>query len=162
MININIYLCYPLFWPNLPVVILIIMNEITNNSKKETPSKSSLQPARIIGTIWISFYLFAIVFGYFEHIQIKPGHVSQPDDILLIPIVACFLIALIGLFIAWWKAGIGGLISLFGFIIAEVLSLIAPKFVFPFLMFAISLLPSILYLVYWWKLKKSSSENSKS
>ena len=137
------------------------MNEITNNSKKKTPSKSSLQTARIIGTIWISFYLFAIVIGYLEHIEIKPGHVSTPNY-LLIPIVACILIALTGLFIAWWRAGIGGFISLFGFIIAEVLSIIDPKFIFPLLIFAISLLPSILYLVYWWKGKKSSAENFKS
>ena len=135
------------------------MNEITNNSKKKTPSKSSLQTARIIGTIWASFYLFAIVFGYLEEIQIKPGHVSTPD-FLQIPIAVCLLIAVTGLIIAWWRAGIGGLISLFGFIIAEVLSLIDPKFIFPLLMFAISLLPSILYLVYWWKVKKSSAENS--
>ena len=134
------------------------MNEITNNSKK-TPSKSSLQTARIIGTIWASLYLVAIVFGYLENIQIKPGHVSTPD-FLLIPIVACLLIAVTGLIIAWWRAGIGGFISLFAFITAEVLSLIDPKFIFPLLLFAISLLPSILYLIYWWKVKKSSAENS--
>lgn len=125
------------------------MNDITNNSKKAL-SKSSLQTARIIGTIWASFYLFAIVFGYLEEIQIKPDHVSIPD-FLQIPIAVCLLIAAIGLIIAWWRAGIGGFISLFGFIIAEVLSLIDPKFVFPLLIFAISLLPSILYLGYWWK-----------
>jgi hypothetical protein len=137
------------------------MNEITNNSKKKTSLKSFLQTARIIGTIWIFFYLFVIVFGYLEHIQIKPGHVSTPNY-LLIPIVACLLIALTGLFIAWWRAGIGGFISLFGFAIVEVLSLIDPKFIFPLLMFAISLLPSILYLVYWWRVKKTTAENSKS
>ena len=137
------------------------MNEITNNSKKKTPLKNSLQTARIIGTIWISLYLLMIVFGYLEHIQIKPGHDSTPNY-LLIPIVACLLIALTGLFIAWWRPGIGGFISLFGFIIVEVLSLIDPKFIFPLLVFAISLLPSILYLVYWWKAKKTSAENSQS
>jgi len=129
------------------------MNEITNNSKKNTPSTSLRLIARITGTIWVIFYLFVIVVGYLESIQIKPGHVSQPDDILLIPIVACLLIALTGLIIAWWRAGIGGLISLFGFIIVEVLSIISPKFIFPLPIFAISLLPSILYLVYWWKVK---------
>jgi len=137
------------------------MNEVINNSKKKTPAKSSLQTARIIGTVWISFYLFAIVFGYLEHIQIKPGHDSTPNY-LLIPIVVCILIALTGLFIAWWRSGIGGFISLFGFIIAEILSLIDPKFIFPLLIFVISLLPSILYLVYWWKERKSLTVNSKS
>jgi len=132
------------------------MNEITNNSKKKTPSKSLRQAARIIGTIWILFYLFAIVFGYLEEIQIKPGHVSTPD-FLLIPFAVCLLIAVTGLIIAWWRAGIGGLISLFGFIIAEVLSLIDPKLIFLLPIFAVSLLPSILYLVYWWKVKKSSA-----
>jgi hypothetical protein len=116
--------------------------------------------ARITGTIWVIFYLFVIVVGYLESIQIKPGHVSQPDDILLIPIVACLLIALTGLIIAWRRAGIGGLISLFGFIIVEVLSIISPKFIFPLPIFAISLLPSILYLVYWWKVNNHQAENS--
>ena len=138
------------------------MNEISDNSKKKTPSTSLCLTARITGTIWVFFYLFVIVFGYLESIQIKPGHVSQPDDILLIPIVASLLIALTGLIIAWWRAGIGGLISLFGFIIVEVLSIISPKFIFPLPIFAISLLPSILYLVYWWQLKQSSAENFKS
>jgi hypothetical protein len=137
------------------------MNEMTNDSKQKTPSKSLLQTARIIGTIWASFYLLAIVFGYLEEIQIKPGHVSTPD-FLQIPIVVCLLIAVTGLIIAWWRAGIGGFVSLFGFIIAEVLSLIDPKFIYPLLIFAVSLLPSILYLVYWWKAKKSTTENSKS
>ena len=136
------------------------MNEIINNSKKKTPLKSSLKTARIIGTVWISLYLLMIVFGYLEEIQFKADHGSTPNY-LLIPVV-CLLIALTGLFIAWWRAGIGGFISLFGFIIVEVLSLIDPDFIFPLPVFAISLLPSIMYLVYWWKVRKTSAENSKS
>jgi len=138
------------------------MNEISNNSKKITPSTSLRLTARITGTIWILFFLFVIVVGYLEDIQIKPGHVSQPNDILVIPIVSCLLIALTGLFIAWWRPGIGGVISLLGFIMVEVLSIFSPKFTLPFPIVAISLLPSIMYLVYWWKVRKSSSENSKS
>ena len=138
------------------------MNQISNNSKEKTPSTSLRLIARIIGTVWTIFYLFVIVVGYLENIQIKPGHVSQPNDILVIPIVACLLIALTGLFIAWWRPGIGGFISLLGFIMMKVLSIFSPKFTFPFPIVAISLLPSILYLVYWWKVRKSSSKNSKS
>jgi hypothetical protein len=129
------------------------MNEISNNSKKKNLSTSLGLTARITGTIWILFFLFVIIFGYLESIQIKPGHVSQPNDILVIPIVACLLIALTGLIIAWWRPGIGGLISLFGFIIVEVLSIFSPKFTFPLPIVFISLLPSILYLLYWWKAK---------
>jgi len=139
------------------------MNEIANNSKKKTPLKSHLRlTARITGTIWVVFYLFLIVVGYIEGLQSKSNTVSKQPDILLIASVACLMIALTGLLIAWWRAGIGGLISLFGFIITGVLFIIDPKLIFSLPVFAISLLPSILYLVYWWLTEKSSAENSKS
>ena len=138
------------------------MNEIANNSKKKTPLKSLRLTARITGTIWVVFYLFLIVVGYLEGIQSKSSTVPKPPDILLIASVVFLLIALTGLIIAWWRAGIGGIISLFGFIISGVLFIIDPKLIFSLPVFAISLVPSILYLVYWWRVKKTTAENSKS
>ena len=138
------------------------MNGIANNSQKKTPSKGLRLTARITGTIWVVFYLFLIVVGYLEGLQSKSGAVSKPPDILLIASVACLLIALTGLIIAWWRAGIGVLISLFGFIITGVLFKMDPKLIFSLPIFAISLVPSVLYLVYWWLAEKSSAEISKS
>lgn len=138
------------------------MNEIANNSKKKTPLKSLRLTARITGTIWVLFSLFLIVVGYLEGNQSNSGTVPKPHDILLIASVACLLIALTGLIIAWWRAGIGGLISLFGIIISGIFDLIDPKLDFSIFFFAILLVPSILYLVYWWLAEKLSAENSKS
>ena len=129
------------------------MNEITNNSNK-TPSKSLRLTARITGTIFVIICLFLIVVAYLEGNQSNSVTVSKPPDILGIASVVFLLIALTGLIIGWWRAGIGGLISLFGFIIAGVLSIIDPKLIFNLPVFLILLVPSILYLVCWWLAKE--------
>ena len=138
------------------------MNEIANNSKKKTPLKSLRLTARITGTIWVVFTLFLIVVAFLEGNQSKSSTVSKPPDILGIAAVVFLIIALTGLIIAWWRAGIGGLISFFGFIIAGVLFIIDPKLIFSLPVFLILLVPSLLYLVYWWLAEKSSAEISKS
>ena len=130
------------------------MNEITNNSNK-TPSKSLRLTARITGTIFVIICLFLIVVAFLEGNQSKSSTVSKPHDIVGIAAVVFLLIALTGLIIGWWRAGIGGLISLFGFIIAGVLFIIDPKLIFNLPVFLILLVPSILYLAYWWEAKKS-------
>ena len=131
------------------------MNEIANNSKKKTPLKSLRLTARITGTIWVVFSLFLIVVAFLEGNQSKSSTVSKPHDILGIAAVVFLFIALTGLIIGWWRAGIGGLISLFGFIIAGVLFIINPKLIFSLPVFLILLVPSMLYFAYWWEAKKS-------
>ena len=132
------------------------MNEIAKNSKNNIPLKSLRLTARITGTIWVVFSLFLIVVAFLEGNQSKSTTVSEPHDILGIVAVVFLLIALTGLIIAWWRAGIGGLISFFGFIIAGVLFIIDPKLIFSLPVFLILLVPSVLYLVYWWLVEKSN------
>ena len=131
------------------------MNEVTINSKKKTPSKGLRLTARITGTIFVLICLFLIVVAFLEGNQSNSSTVSKPHDILGIAAVVFLLIALTGLIIGWWRAGIGGLISLFGFIIAGVLFIINPKLIFSLPVFLILLVPSMLYLAYWWEAKKS-------
>lgn len=70
-------------------------------------------------------------------------------------------IGLAALLLAIWKPGIGGLISLFSFIVFNILVAVNPNpdssYTFGLLIF---LLPSILFLLFWW-LKKSAIKNSK-
>jgi hypothetical protein len=138
------------------------MNEITNNSKKKAPSKGIRMAARIIGTLWVLICLFLFVGYYLEGIKRNAGVPSKPPDIYGIATVVCLFIAFGGLIIAWWREGIGGFISLSGFIIAGVLVIIDPKLNFSIFFFGLLLLPSILYLVYWWEVKRASAEKSKS
>lgn len=138
------------------------MNDVTNIPKKRTPSKGIRLAARIIGTLWVLICVFFFVGYYLEGIQRNAGAPSKPPDILGIATVVCLSIALGGLIIAWWREGIGGFISLCGIIIAGALVIIDPKLDFSIIAFAILLLPSILYLAYWWLAKISSSENAKS
>jgi hypothetical protein len=147
---------YASFHSNLPVnKILLIMNEITSIAKKNNASKSILLAARVIGTLWLVICLFLFVGYFLEGIQRHPGVESKPPDVLGIATVIFLLIGLVGLLIAWWREGIGGFLSLFGFIIAGALVIIDPNLIFSLPFFVIILLPSILYLAYWWQSKKS-------
>jgi hypothetical protein len=136
------------------------MNDLTNISQKRTPSNSIRLAARITGTLWVLICLF-IFFGNVIEQSNKSTGDTKPPDILGIATVVCLLIALGGLIIAWWREGIGGFISFFGIIIAGALLIIDPKLDFSLPVFAILLVPSILYLAYWWDAKKSSVENPK-
>lgn len=138
------------------------MNDITNISQKRIPSKGLRLAARIIGTLWVLICIFLFVGYYLEGIQRNAGAPSKPPDILGIATVVFLSIALGGLILAWWREGIGGFISLFGIIIAGALLIIDPKLDFSLPVFVILLVPSILYLAYWWDERKSTGENSSS
>jgi hypothetical protein len=137
------------------------MNEVTKIQKRGTSSKSTRLAARVIGTIWLSIGLFFLIGSLFEHPK-TPGAVPKPPDILGIATIVCMLIAFGGLILAWWKEGLGGFISLSGFIIAGALLIIDPDLNFSLPIFVILMVPSILYLVYWWDERKLSAGNSKS
>ena len=130
------------------------MSDITNISQKRTPSRGIRMAARIIGTLWVLICVFLFVGYYLEGIQRNAGALSKPPDILGIATVVCLSIALGGLIIALWREGIGGFISLFGIIIAGVLLIIDPKLNFSLPVFAILLVPSLLFLASWWGTKK--------
>jgi len=116
--------------------------------------------ARIIGTLIVAFTLF-IVIG--EMLEGRNGPASEPNIYNIITFVV-WGIGLSGLIFALWKEGLGGMISLFCFIIFNILAAMNPtpgsRYMNTLLFF---MSPSILYLLYWW-LKRNSfiniSENS--
>jgi hypothetical protein len=66
--------------------------------------------------------------------------------------VVCFFLALAGLVIALWREGIGGLIAFIGMLGVVIVILNNPDFNAS-LMLLIILIPSLLYLLYWWLAK---------
>ncbi len=114
---------------------------------KGSASKSLRLTARIVGTLWVLICLFLFIGYSLEGSQRNSGISSQPD-ILGIMVVICMGLALVGLIIAWWKAGLGGLISLIGFLLAGTFLIIDPKLDFSPIFFII-FIPTALYLAYW-------------
>ena len=116
--------------------------------------------ARIIGTLIVAFTLL-IVIG--EMLEGRNRPASEPNIYNIITFVV-WGTGLSGLILALWKEGLGGMISLLCFIIFNILAAMNPtpgsRYMNTLLFF---MLPSILYLLYWW-LKRNSfikiSENS--
>ncbi|HOY32912.1 MAG TPA: hypothetical protein PKW80_13620 [Bacteroidales bacterium] len=108
--------------------------------------------ARITGTLIVVFCL-AFFFGYVIEGINKSEDVPETYNIILFTLWGISLAALI---LAWWKEGLGGIISLTGFIIFNILAAVNPvpgaSYVFALLIF---LIPSILFLIYW-RLKRKS------
>lgn len=118
--------------------------------KNKTVLRSVLWTARIIGTLFVVLTLF-IGIGEILEGQNKPGPVL--DNYTIITFVV-WGIGLAGLLFAMLKPGTGGLISLLGFIVFNILVAVNPNpdstYTAVLLLF---LLPSILFLLVWW-LKK--------
>ena len=109
--------------------------------------------ARITGTLMVIFVLIFAIGNFLEGLD-KP----KPDyNTYTIIIFAIWGAGLAGLILALWKEGLGGIISLLCFIIFNILTAFnttpGSSYTFVLLLFMI---PSILYLVYWW-LKRDSS-----
>jgi hypothetical protein len=113
--------------------------------------------ASIIGTLMVAFTLIFFIGSILEG-RNKPG--PGLDTYTIITFVV-WGIGLAALLLAIWKPGIGGLFSLFSFIVFNILVAVNPdpdsSYTFVLLIF---LLPSILFLLFWW-LKKSAIKNSK-
>ena len=114
--------------------------------------------AGIIGTLMVAFTLIFFIGSMIEG-QNKPG---PGLDTYTIMTFVVWGIGLAGLLLAIWKPGIGGLISLLSFIVFNILVAVNPNpdssYAVVLLLF---LLPSILFLLFWW-LKKSSIKTSKN
>jgi hypothetical protein len=128
------------------------MSEITKTAKGNA-SNSLRWTARIIGTLWILICLLLFIGYYLEGLQRNSGTVQTKPDILGIFVLVCMAIGLLGLTVAWWNEGLGGIISTIGFLLAGILLIIDPKLNFSPI-FLIVLVPSILYLAYWKDTKK--------
>jgi hypothetical protein len=122
--------------------------------KKNTSTSIIRWTAGIIGTLIVAFTLiFAI--GYLLEGRNKPG---PGLDTYTIVIFVVWGIGLAALLLAIWKPGLGGLISLLAFIVFNILAAVSPNpeaSYTPVLL--IFLLPSVLFLLFWFK--KSSNKS---
>ena len=117
--------------------------------------------ARIIGTLMVAFTLFIGIGEMLESYNKHGVSASDTFDILMIITFTFWGAGLAGLILALWKEGSGGIVSLVSFIIFISLVGINPK---PDASFSnvlfIFLIPSVLYLCYWWLTRKSSNKIS--
>jgi len=103
--------------------------------------------ARILGTSMVAFVLFFAI-GY----AIEGSHKQDPGlDIYTIIVFIVWGTGLAGLVLAWWKEGLGGIISSACFIVFNILVAVnrnpGSRYSFVLLLFMI---PSILFLSCWW------------
>lgn len=111
--------------------------------------------ARIIGTLLV---IFTLIIGIGE--SLESLNKSNPEfNTFTIILFIVWGAGLAGLILALWKEGLGGIISLLCFIIFNVLAAInttpGSSYTYVLLLFMI---PSMLYLVYWYLEKDSSNE----
>jgi len=129
---------------------------------KNTTSLSVIRwTARIIGTLMVAFTLFMFIGETLESYKKHGAAASDPFDTLMIITFTFWGVGLAGLVLALWKEGLGGIVSLISFIIFFFLVAINPKpdvhFMYALFIF---LIPSVLYLCYWWLARKSSNKIS--
>ncbi|MEI6274403.1 MAG: hypothetical protein WCP08_00375 [Prolixibacteraceae bacterium] len=125
------------------------MNEDNRISQEYSSMKGLRLGARITGTLWILFCLLFMIGYMMEGIQRNGGGFGKPTDWLGVATEVLIFIGLGGLFIAYWREGAGGLISLIAFFLSTVFLIADPKLTFSFI-FLFIYLPTILYLAYWW------------
>jgi hypothetical protein len=125
---------------------------VLNFMKTKKPYIVLLWIARFSGTFMVAFTLFFVIGSLMEESHTNTGSSSESFSPLMIIIFIIWGIALAGLILAIWKAGLGGVISLVCFILMYILNLfntqasIRAGALPVFLFFSI---PSILYLCYW-------------
>ncbi len=126
-------------------------------ASKNKSAKIIRWTARIIG---ISLVAFTLIFGIGSLLEEHHAPASETFDTLMIITFTFWGVGLAGLIFALWKEGLGGIISLAGFIIFIFLAGIntKPDASFSIVLF-IFLIPSVLYISYWWLTKKSSNES---
>lgn len=111
--------------------------------------------ARILGTLMV---IFTLLIGIGELLEEHSGPNAGLNAFTIITFLV-WGVALAGLILALWKEGLGGIISLIGFIVFNILAAINPtpdsRYPFGLLLFMI---PSILYLAYWWLERDSSNK----
>ena len=124
--------------------------------KKTTSISIFRWTARIIGTLMVAFTLFIGIGEMLESYNKHGAAASDTFDPLMIITFIFWGAGLAGLMLALWKEGLGGIVSLVGFIIFIFLVSINPKPEVSFsIVLFIFLIPSVLYLYYWWITRKS-------
>jgi hypothetical protein len=120
--------------------------------KKKNPYNWLRWIARITGILIVVFTLIMVIGEFMEGRQRHAGTVQTSYTPIIMMIFVVWGIALCGLVLALWKEGLGGIISLAGFLLTYVMNLFNKEAsmkgsaITVFLIFSI---PSILYLIYW-------------
>ena len=112
--------------------------------------------ARIIGTLSVLLTVFIGVGEMIESYNRDGVSPFETFDSLMIVTFIFFIAGLAGLILALWKEGKGGIVALVSFIIFIFLVGINPKANFTYGLFFF-LIPSALYIYYWWLMKKPSA-----
>lgn len=124
--------------------------------KKSTVISILRLKARIIGTLVVAFTLFIGIGEMLESFNKHGVSVLETFDALIIISFVFWGAGLAGLILALWKEGLGGIISFGSFIIFIVLVGVNPN---PDVNYTpilfIFLIPSVLYLCYWWLTQKA-------
>jgi hypothetical protein len=101
--------------------------------------------ARIIALLFVIFFLFMFIgesIGSSSH----NAHLHWRDYILL----SLWGITIIGLLIGLWREGLGGLLSLVSTLVQIIILKSEGHSNFNYFYFYIFLVPSILYIIYWY------------
>ncbi|MEX1014360.1 MAG: hypothetical protein WDZ80_04335 [Candidatus Paceibacterota bacterium] len=115
--------------------------------------------ARIIGTLIVAFTLLIVIGETLE--SCKGGNAtSETFNALMIITFSFWGAGLASLILALWNEGLGGFVSLLCFMIFILLIGVNPKpdVYFSIVLF-IYLLPSVLYLFYWWLKREFFEKN---
>ncbi len=118
--------------------------------------------ARITGTLLV---IFSLVVGIGLIIDAVQNNLAPFSPYPLGKLSFMFLgIAILGLLMALWKEGLGGLISLLCLLISYVLGVFIPESdkVGMLLNVSVYAIPSFLYIVYWWMNKRKPVHNVNS
>jgi hypothetical protein len=112
--------------------------------------------ARVSGTLMVIFTLFMFFGEMLEGSKRHEGQQFASITPILFVIFAIWGVSLVGLVVAWWKEGLGGIIALAGFWLLFILNLFNKEASMSWSampVFVIFSIPAILYLIYW-KLNK--------
>jgi hypothetical protein len=129
------------------------MEENKGSNQVKKSSNGLRLTARITGTLWVAVIVFINIGYLIEGYNKNGGHFVPPKDYLGVATLVTLYIGLTGLIIAFWQTGLGTLLSITGFVAAAIFLIIDPKLNFSIIAFLIILIPSVLYLAYWWDTK---------
>lgn len=136
------------------------MKNTTNKISESANLLTMRMIARIIGTLFAIFCILYLSSDLAEVLRPPQGIPPQPWDFYKIAQAISFSCSIGGLILAFWKEGIGGLIAFAGMVLSLVFMKYNPDANFN-LTILILLIPSLLYLSYWFLSRKSSAKQVK-
>ncbi len=125
--------------------------------KTKDPYAGILWTARVFGTLLVLVTLFIVIGemidGYHRNGKLETFTILQITTFIF------WFLGLAGLILAWWKEGAGGILSFICTVIFLILVIISaivnPEARFTVILF-IFLIPSFLYIIYWWLTKEAA------